>query len=87
MANNMYFIKKLLDNNNIIYGVKTAKKNQPYHYEIFRFAHDIEADLIVMMSDKYKEYVLHNGDDQEFQKEEIPVMCIKPLPKKLQQFY
>lgn len=87
MANNMYFTKKMLDNNNIVYGIKTAKKSKNYREEIFRFAGDIDADLIVIMADKFKEYMSdsksHNGQDSS----KIPIMCIKPMPKKFQGFY
>jgi nucleotide-binding universal stress UspA family protein len=86
MANNMYFTKKMLDNNNIVYGIKTAKKQKIYGDEIFRFAKDIDADLIVIMADKYQEYIL---DVRKRNKEniDVPVMCIKPLPKKFQGFH
>lgn len=85
MANNMYFTKKMLDNNNIVYGIKTAKKQKQYREEVFRFATDIDADLIVIMADRYREYIEHSKNGQD--RRQIPIMCIKPLPKKFQQFY
>lgn len=87
MANNLYFTKKMLDSNNIIYGIKTARRSKKYRDEVFRFANDIDADLIVIMSDKYKEYVAEGKHKNDTNPRKIPVMCIKPLPKKFQQFF
>ena len=72
MVNNIYFTKKILDKKNIVYGIKTAKRNKPFREEIFRFASDIDADLIVMMSKKFNDYVLHNKKDMG----KTPVMSI-----------
>ena len=72
MVNNIYFTKKILDKKNIIYGIKTAKKNKPFKEEIFKFASDIDSDLIVMMSKKFNDYVLHNKKDMG----KTPVMSI-----------
>lgn len=72
MANNIYFTKKILDKKNIIYGIKTAKKTKVFKEEIFKFASDIDADLIVMMSKKFNKYVLHNPKDMG----KTPVMSI-----------
>jgi len=87
MANNMYFTKKMLDNNNIVYGIKTAKKQKTYSEEIFKFARDIDADLIVIMGDKYRDYVVESKAKNGHDAGNIPVMCIKPMPKKFQSFY
>ena len=87
MANNMYFTKKMLDNNNIVYGIKTAKKQKSYSEEIFKFARDIDADLIVIMGDKYRDYVVDKRTKNGHEAGKIPVMCIKPMPKKFQSFY
>jgi hypothetical protein len=53
MGNNIYFTKKMLDKQNIVYGIKTAKKKQSFKSEIFRFTELIDADLIVMMAKQY----------------------------------
>ncbi|MBN2518873.1 MAG: universal stress protein [Bacteroidales bacterium] len=87
MANNMYFTKKMLDNNNIVYGIKTAKKFKNYGEEILRFASDIDADLIVVMADKYRELLHENKAKDGHETNTIPIMCIKPMPKKFQGFY
>ncbi len=72
MVNNIYFTKKILDKKNIIYGIKTAKRNKPFKEEIFKFASDIDADLVVMMSKNFNKYVLHNPKDMG----KTPVMSI-----------
>jgi len=87
MANNMYFTKKMLDNNHIVYGIKTAKKAKNYSEEITRFAGDIDADLIVIMADKYKDFMHESKSRNGQEQNHIPIMCIKPMPKKFQGFY
>lgn len=90
MANNIYFTKKMLDANEIIYGIKTAKKNKNFSDEIYNFAHKIDADLVVFMSTSYKRHVLNTNKTDKYtfeQKIEIPVMCINPLSRKYKGFY
>ncbi|HON19376.1 MAG TPA: universal stress protein [Salinivirgaceae bacterium] len=74
MANNIYFTKKMLDKQNIIYGIKTAKKNHSFKEEIFRFAEMIDADLVVMMAKRYKSWI----DSDKDIKLNIPIMVIPP---------
>jgi hypothetical protein len=82
MANNIYFTKKMLDGNKIIYGIKTAKRTSSFRDEVFKFASNIDADLILIMADKYNNYV----DQKSKSSLKIPVMCITPRPRKLQGF-
>lgn len=72
MANNIYFTKKMLDKKNIIYGIKTAKKNKVFDEEILRFAENIDSDLILMMVKKYRKHLSDNPDAED----KIPVMVI-----------
>lgn len=72
MANNIYFTKKMLDKKNIIYGIKTAKKNKEFQDEVVRFAENIDSDLIVMMVKKYRQFITDNPDYVE----KIPIMVI-----------
>lgn len=72
MANNIYFTKRMLDKKNIIYGIKTSKKNKVFQDEVIRFAEMIDADLIVMMVKKYKKFISAHPD----YKEKIPIMVI-----------
>lgn len=75
MSNNVFFTKKMLDNKKIVYGIKTAKKHQSFSDEILRFAHDIEADLIVVMTPEYNSYIQKsNGVENPT----VPIMCINP---------
>ena len=74
MSNNMYFTKKMLDKQNIIYGVKTAKKKLPFKDQVFDFAQIIEADMILMMAKHYIKWLSKKGNDNF----DIPVMCIPP---------
>ncbi len=72
MTNNIYFTKKTLDKKNIIYGIKTAKKNKKFEDEVLRFAEMIDSDLIVMMVKKYKQFLEEKPDYDE----RIPIMVI-----------
>ncbi|MDA3891473.1 MAG: universal stress protein [Salinivirgaceae bacterium] len=72
MANNIYFTKKMLDKKNIIYGIKTAKKNKEFNDEILSFAENIDSDLILMMVKKYRKHLSDHPDYEE----KIPIMVI-----------
>ncbi len=82
MANNIYFTKKMLDGNKIIYGIKTAKKKSDFQQEVFRFAQNIDADLILIMADKYDTYVQNNKASSAT----VPLMCVNPRTRKYQSF-
>ena len=83
MANNIYFTKKMLDGNKIVYGIKTAKRKNIFSEEVKKFATNIEADLILIMADKYKTYV---KDNKSTKYSKIPIMWITPRVRKLQGF-
>jgi len=83
MANNIYFTKKMLDGNKIIYGIKTAKKKSVFRDEVFKFAQNIDADLILIMADKYDFYVQNKKPGTTT----VPVMCVNPRTRKYQSFY
>lgn len=82
LASNVYFTKKMLDGVGIIYGMKTAKKNTKFEDEVFRFADNIDADLIMVMSDKYGQLL----DEAREKALHIPVMCVNTRIKKYQSF-
>ncbi|PKP36066.1 MAG: hypothetical protein CVT98_09335 [Bacteroidetes bacterium HGW-Bacteroidetes-15] len=84
MASNIYFTKKMLDGNKIVYGIKTAKRQNAFRDEVFKFASNIDADLILIMADKYNNYVV---DQKGKETSRIPIMCITPRIRKLQGFY
>lgn len=83
LANNIYFTKKMLDGVNIVYGIKTAKKKGTFEDEVFRFGKTIEADLVLIMSDKYDYF----ADSKRESNLDIPVMCVNPRIRKYQSFY
>lgn len=83
MASNIYFTKKMLDGNKIIYGIKTAKRTVSFREEVFKFANNIDADLILIMADKYNYYV---NDPKGKSQNKIPLLCIMPRSRKLQGF-
>ncbi len=72
MSNNIYFTKKMLDKKNIIYGIKTAKKNKNFDDEVVRFAENIDADLIVIMIQKFKKFIKERPNYDE----RIPFLVI-----------
>lgn len=72
MANNIYFTKKMLDKKNVIYGIKTAKKNKKFEDEIFRFAEMIDSDLVVMMVNRFTA-ILEEKPDHNIN---IPIMVV-----------
>ena len=82
LASNIYFTKKMLDGVGIIYGIKTAKKTGSFEDEVFRFASNIEADLILIMTDKYDQLVDKNKESEL----SIPVMCVNNRIRKFQSF-
>lgn len=82
LASNIYFTKKMLDGVDIVYGIKTAKKTGAFEDEVFRFAETIEADLILLMTDKYKQMV-NSKREKELN---IPVMCVNTRIRKYQSF-
>ena len=72
----------MLDTKKIVYGIKTAKKEEAFSDEILRFAQDIEADLIVVMTPEYNSYIQKsNGVENPT----VPIMCVNPRPD-LQKF-
>jgi nucleotide-binding universal stress UspA family protein len=72
MDNNIYFTKKTLDKKNVIYGIKTAKKNKAFQDEVLKFAENIDSDLIVMMVKKYQYFIKSYPDYQD----KIPIMVV-----------
>jgi len=82
MANNIYFTKKMLDGNKIIYGIKTAKKKSNFQEEVFKFAQNIDSDLILIMADKYDVYVQGSKPGTAT----VPIMCVNPRTRKYQPF-
>ena len=77
IENNVYFTKKLLDANKIIYGLKMANTEICFKNAIFNFAQSIDADLIIVMSHKFKDYACDKNNCLDMP-ERTPVMVINP---------
>jgi len=74
MKINMNFVRHILDNKNIIYGIRTAKREAKFNEAIYEFANEINADSIFIMSYHFKKFVL-KGNSFGFK---TPIFCINP---------
>ncbi len=88
IENNVYFTKKMLDANKIIYGLKMASSEINFKDSIDDFAHSIEADLIIIMSHKFKDYACDKNNNLD-ESDGTSVMVINPRAdlKNYQGFY
>jgi len=88
VENNVFFTRKLLDTNNIIYGIKSTDETESFKDAIINFANSIDADLIIVMSAKFREYVC-DKNNSVIESDIIPVMCINERSdlKNYQGFY
>ena len=74
MKNNIQFAKQIMDSKEVVYGIKTAKRDDKFNHAINSFATQIDADLIFIMSTKFKDY-MKGAIKQEMT---IPIFCINP---------
>lgn len=74
MKANMMFARKVLDSKDVVYGIRTAKREMKWHHAIHKFALDIDAELIFVMSSEFKKLV--KGMEKE--NCTIPIICINP---------
>ncbi len=81
MANNLYFAKMVLSSKDVVYGVKTASGKAKFSEDVFRFATDIDADLLLVMTNKFESFFDTKQINIDF-----PVMLINPVVKKIQSF-
>lgn len=74
MKKNMQFARMVLDSKNVVYGIRTAKREMKFDHAINKFAEEIEADMIFVMSYKFKKLI------KWMEKEDIriPIICINP---------
>ncbi|WP_320054728.1 universal stress protein [uncultured Acetobacteroides sp.] len=56
LVSNIYFAKQVLDDNHIVYGIKSASKETDFIEEVYDFASSIEANYILSMSLNYGLY-------------------------------
>jgi len=74
MRKQMFFYKNVLESKGIIYGIRTAKRDQKFNDAIYEFAQEIQADLIFIMSYQFKEFILKANKFGL----KVPVLCINP---------
>lgn len=84
---NLMFTKKFLDNNLIPYEIITASGKKDFATETIEYAHNIGADLLLIMTTKnigLADYVIGAQEQMIISnKYQIPVMCINPRPGKI----
>lgn len=84
---NLMFTKKFLDNNMIPYEIETAPGKKDFATETIEYAHNIGADLLLIMTTKdigIADYVIGAQEQMIISnKYQIPVMCINPRPGKI----
>ena len=81
LSTNINFAKKFLDEQEIVYGMKTGNRRARFEDSVFEFVNTIEADLLILMSDQFSTYFSSKQVNID-----TPVMFINPLLKKLQSF-
>ena len=81
IASNTYFTKKILDASNVVYGIKNADRNKEFRFEVENFVKEIDADLVMVMTDRI-DRLFPNGEITI----DVPVMLINPLAKLKQSF-
>ena len=88
IENNVYFSRKMLDANYIVYGIKLTSADANFKESIFSFANSIDADLIIIMSHKFKDYACDKNNKLD-ETDLTPVMVVNPRAdlKNYQGFY
>ncbi|MCH7658889.1 MAG: universal stress protein [Bacteroidetes bacterium] len=83
MNTNINFAIKHLIQNNINYEIHTIGKAGHFDKETIKFAHDINADLILIMTTKhidFSDYILGASEQNIIaNSSKIPVMCVNPM--------
>ncbi len=80
---NLNFAIRFLEQNEIDYDLKTAEKSSSFAKDTLKYAQDINADLIIIMTKKnlnLSDYIL--GAQEQYiitNSAKIPVMCINPI--------
>ena len=87
VRSNLLFTEKFLNSNDIPYEIHTASGKKDFASETIEFAHELNADLLLIMTTRsinLADYVLGASEQQIISnKYQIPVMCINPRPVKL----
>lgn len=80
LINNIYFTRQVLDDNNIVYGIKTASKEASFINDIYSFSGSIEANYILTTSLNYGKLRKHAMYD------EFPIIWINPRKRRYRSF-
>jgi nucleotide-binding universal stress UspA family protein len=84
---NLLFTEKFLKSNDIPYEIHTASGKKDFPHEIIDFAHQLNADMILIMTTRQPniaDYVLGASEQQIISNtHQIPVMCVNPRPIKI----
>ncbi len=87
VQSNLMFTEKFLRSNDIPYEIHTSPGKKDFTHETIDFAHEVNADLLLIMTTKditVADYVLGAYEQQIISnKYQIPVMCINPRPGKI----
>ncbi|HEC41905.1 MAG TPA: universal stress protein [Bacteroides sp.] len=86
VTSNLMFTEKFLKSNDIPYEIHTSPGKKDFTHETIDFAHEINADLLLIMTTKnisMADYVIGANEQQIISNHyEIPVMCVNPRPGK-----
>ena len=74
MKKNMQFARMVLDSKNVVYGIKTSKRDEKFDHAVNVFAKEIDADMVFIMSYNFKKLIKW----MEKEEMEIPIICINP---------
>jgi hypothetical protein len=84
---NLMFTEKFLRSNEIPYEIHTSPGKKDFTHETIDFAHEVNADLLLIMTTKditVADYVLGANEQLIISNQyQIPVMCINPRPGKI----
>lgn len=77
LAANVKFAQNWFERELIDFDLKVLENGKNFADEIYNHANEVEADLILVMTDKYREYVrdLKRAANKELFKK-IPIMCV-----------
>ncbi len=74
MKANMFFARRALDGKDVVYGIRTSKREDKWNHAVAKFANEIDADLIFIMSHDFKKFMKR----MEGENLRIPIICINP---------
>lgn len=87
IQSNLHFTEKFLKSNEIPYEIHTSAGKKDFTSETIEFAHEVNADMILITTTKdinIADYVLGASEQQIISNPYgIPVMCVNPKPAKL----